>query len=59
MMRKDSCQRISMAEAHRRLAPVDLPPEIFYRRIETGFLGIFQHAPEPSEDLETFRKHCY
>jgi len=58
MMCKDGGQRISMAEAHRRFATLDLPPEILYRRIETRFLGIFRHAPESSKDLETFRKHC-
>jgi hypothetical protein len=58
MMRQDNSQRISMAEAHRRFATLNLPPEILYRRIETRFLGIFRHAPQSSEELETFRKHC-
>jgi hypothetical protein len=58
MMREDSRQRISMAEAHRRFAALDLPPEILYRRIDTRSLGVFRQAPESNEDLEALRKHC-
>jgi len=59
MMHQDNNQRISMAEAHRRFATLNLPPDILYRRIETRFLGNVRHAPEWSEELETFRKHCH
>jgi hypothetical protein len=58
MMEENATQRISTDEAHRRFPALQVPPEILYWHIDASFLGVFRKAPESSEEVENFRKHC-
>jgi len=58
MMSKDRSQRISMDEAHRRFAGLELSENILYHHIDTRHIGYFTKAPESIEDTESLRKHC-